>query len=851
MAQTPQRTAVFTIVAKNYLAYARTLMASVKAVHQTWERFVLLADRADGFFDTSAESFRTVEIRALPIPDRNAFFFRYNLLELSTATKPWFFRFLFQQGYDRVLYLDPDVALYAPLDEAVRAWDAGAMAVFTPHLTGRVRGDLRPSEKHVLQSGTYNLGFAALARGSDLEALLDFWCEKSVREFVVDIASGLFTDQKWMDLTPGMFRDVHILRHEGYNVAYWNLAHRTVSRNGDGDYSVNGVPLVFFHFSGVDAREPDSLSRHQNRYRLSEVGAVAPLVREYCQRLLENGWNESRDWPCAYGHLNDGTPIPDSLRRLLDMCPEFAAIGGSDPFALTGAQIDGPSDAATPPISWRMRAIHAARIDLQFAFPDPLGRDRAEFARWFAGHAGSTTGVETDLPPQPVLPAAPAPPPAGPAGPGWRGAGPWPSRAALRWDLLVIGARKAVRAARAGRLPFSFRYWVQMLELLRHEEDQRHAQETRRAALFPSTASQMTTRDHDRGGIAIVGYAGDATGVGQSASAAATACAAAGIPAEFVDARAPAPPLAGYPVTVMFVNADQTPIACRMLGESFLKNRYTIGVWAWELDELPEESVASFDHLDEVWAPSQFVMRTVAAKSPVPVVHMPYPVSVARSAAASRTAFGLPEDRFLFLISYDMLSVQERKNPVGAIDAFGRAFHQDDRVGLVVKINHGSHAPDEVARVGDRLKRHPGAVIVDRTLSHQQAIDLHAVCDAYVSLHRSEGFGLNIAEAMLLGKPVVATAWSGNTDFMDAENSCPVTYDLIRLDQDFGPYRQGNHWADPDLDHAASYMRRLVDDDAFRRQIGARAMATIAAGYSYEVIGQRYRQRLAVIDRHR
>ena len=118
-------------------------MASVKTAHPGWERFVLLADCADGFFDPSAERFRTVEIRALPIPDRNAFFFRYSLLELSTATKPWFFRFLFQQGFERVLYLDPDIVLYAPLEETVRAWDAGAMAVLTPHLTGRVRDEFR------------------------------------------------------------------------------------------------------------------------------------------------------------------------------------------------------------------------------------------------------------------------------------------------------------------------------------------------------------------------------------------------------------------------------------------------------------------------------------------------------------------------------------------------------------------------------------------------------------------------------------------------------------------------------------------------------------------------------------
>src|SRR6185369_9268641 len=211
------RTAVFTVVAKNYLAHARALMASLAAVHPDWHRMVVLADRVDGHFNAAAEPFEVSEAAALPLPDRQHFLFRYTLVELNTAVKPWCFRELFNRGFDRVLYLDPDIIVYAPLDEVTSAWGRGALAVLTPHLTGRLRDRHYPGERDILKSGTYNLGFLALSRHPQLDALLEFWSEKSVHEFFANPSVGLFTDQKWMDLVPGLFGDVEILRHEGYN----------------------------------------------------------------------------------------------------------------------------------------------------------------------------------------------------------------------------------------------------------------------------------------------------------------------------------------------------------------------------------------------------------------------------------------------------------------------------------------------------------------------------------------------------------------------------------------------------------------------------------------------------------
>jgi glycosyltransferase involved in cell wall biosynthesis len=142
-----------------------------------------------------------------------------------------------------------------------------------------------------------------------------------------------------------------------------------------------------------------------------------------------------------------------------------------------------------------------------------------------------------------------------------------------------------------------------------------------------------------------------------------------------------------------------------------------------------------------------------------------------------------------------------------------------------------------------------GAQLIDRPLSRSEAQALQAACDVFVSLHRSEGFGLNVAEAMLLGKPVVVTGWSGNLDFTTARNSCLVDFKLVPLTQDYGPYQKGNRWAEPDIDEAAGYLARLADDPAFRQQLAARGQQTIAEEFSTRRIGARYRQRLSTIRR--
>ena len=211
--------------------------------------------------------------------------------------------------------------------------------------------------------------------------------------------------------------------------------------------------------------------------------------------------------------------------------------------------------------------------------------------------------------------------------------------------------------------------------------------------------------------------------------------------------------------------------------------------------------------------------------------------------ALGRTFFGLPEGAFLFLTLYDVRSYVERKNPYGAIDAFEKAFGtQHTDVLLVVKaLNAG---PGEMARLRRRIGSACNIRVLSATLEKRAVHSLIRACDALVSLHRSEGFGLVLAEAMSLGVPVIATGWSANTDFMDGGNSCPVSYHLVDTGGAYVPMRQRQQWADPDLADAAAQMRRLVLEPSFRRRIAQAGQDTIRLRFSVDASAAKMSARL-------
>lgn len=361
-------------------------------------------------------------------------------------------------------------------------------------------------------------------------------------------------------------------------------------------------------------------------------------------------------------------------------------------------------------------------------------------------------------------------------------------------------------------------------------------------------------------GLNIAGYMRAETGLGESARLAAQACEDVGLPFSAHDIQASNSSRAEdrrwehkiigenqHWVNLFHVNADYLPAAYKRLGAGFFEGHYNIGFWHWELTEVPDEWTPAFDLVDEVWAPTRFVVEAIRRKSPVPVVRVPHGIRVAPDASVRRCDLGLPESKFLFLAMYDAHSYQGRKNPQAAIHAFFQAFPDAKDVALVVKINNAQSFPEQIDSLKTLVQDRPGIILLDRIFSRREVSNLESLCDCFVSLHRSEGFGLGLAESMALGKPVIGTNWSGNVDFMSPNNSCCVNWSPRPVGKDYPLSTPGTFWADADVEHAAWFMTRLANDRAWARELGLRARATIAQDFSPEAVGRLYRARLDAI----
>jgi glycosyltransferase involved in cell wall biosynthesis len=257
----------------------------------------------------------------------------------------------------------------------------------------------------------------------------------------------------------------------------------------------------------------------------------------------------------------------------------------------------------------------------------------------------------------------------------------------------------------------------------------------------------------------------------------------------------------------------------------------------WELPRLPlmPDWSGVLGAMDVVLAPSRFILEAIERSAPgVRVLHYPQTVFLPEGVAPNREAFGLPRDAVLFYMSFDVTSDVARKNPAAVLAAFRAAFFPNEKVCLVVKIGqtHSGYRWATAADLLAELAAMPNTIVIDQQLSYAQTLSLSASCDVYVSLHRSEGLGHNLMEAMSLGRPVIATSWSGNMDFMSPADSCLIGHDLTPVQATHYAYRPeaigpGQVWAEPRVAEAVSWMRRLADDAALRQQIGSAARAAM------------------------
>ena len=331
--------AACTVISPNYLAFARALAASYLEHHPGHRFFVLIvADLTDASL-FAGELFEPVLLSKIGLADLRGEAMKYDILELNTNVKPAFLEYLFRtHGLEQLVYLDPDIYIYSPLEPVFAALSRGAAAVLTPHLTTPLSDDLLPSEQDHLYNGTYNLGFVAFRRSAEADRMLAWWSERCLALGFSEGRTGLFVDQKWMNLAPGLFEGVAILRDAGCNMAYWNLHERSLLLTDGSPIVANAigpaVPLRFFHFSGIDPADESSLSQHTNRFTLADRADLKPIFRQYRQALQRS--TDERLQAVSYGfdRFTDGTAITRLARRIY--ARHQARWHGQDPFAARG-----------------------------------------------------------------------------------------------------------------------------------------------------------------------------------------------------------------------------------------------------------------------------------------------------------------------------------------------------------------------------------------------------------------------------------------------------------------------------------------------------------------------------------
>ena len=381
--------AIFTIVSNNYLHYARTMLQSAKAHHRDARLYCVIVDRELSHATPLVGEFETISIANLSLPLGDEFLFQYSILELNTAVKPWAIEYLLELGHHVVVFVDPDTCFYASMTNALSLLSTDADILLTPHLLAPIADTKIPTELDIRRTGTYNLGFCGVKESPNTRIFLHWWQQKLTRNCIVNLESGIFVDQGWIELAPGMFERVGILRHVGYNVAYWNLAQRQISKDAGGTYLIGNAPLVFFHFSGFDPFNPHAFSKHQNRFNLSTLGSIAAeLLDDYVKKVMKNGASHYCQLEYAFGHYDSGDKVPDEIRRMYRTSETFRAQIGPKPFGNPAAMNEAFEEFRigdqAPTIA--MVALWTDRPDLQLSFPLNSAESIRDFYRWFANN---------------------------------------------------------------------------------------------------------------------------------------------------------------------------------------------------------------------------------------------------------------------------------------------------------------------------------------------------------------------------------------------------------------------------------------------------------------------------------
>jgi glycosyltransferase involved in cell wall biosynthesis len=804
---------VLCVALPSMLPRVRVLAGSLHAHQPDWPLEVVLVGSAPAELGELAGGLRPVSVQSELDVDVRALMARHPPAELITLLIPRLLARRCAAGSEAWLHLPASCWVLGGLEPLARRLSEQHVLLLRRVGEDPPDDGLEPSRDQLLAAGRISPELIAVGASAPARRFLDWWIARL--ESVYGPLDGhpervSSEDRVWLmrmlELAPARF-STGLLDQPEWNLSRWNLHEHQLAETERGVVVDGRWPLRLLDLPGFEPDHPYRLSADSTRARVSRVPLLGSLCSRYARELLDAGWRIAVPRLGIGGRLANGIVFDETMASLYAAASELgesfgdlASPAGSEAFTAWLREPVAPWE--THGISrYVVHRVLRERHDVIEAFPDLYGSDSDRFADWWEASGRSELTVDPRL-------LAPA---------GANGGGPGRAR----------GRTPRLRLRRPVRRP------------------------------VPPPPVQRAGAPLS---VRVTGYLGHVLGLGSAARGYVSALAAAEVPVSTATVALDHLKVPGHLASdygrhlhediqareehafeLICVNADELPHVVEGLGEEYFQGR-RIGVWGWETNMIPPRWQAAFALIDEIWVYSQFMAENIAAVAPVPVVALPPPVQPPRRNRPP-LRLGVPGG-FLFLFVFDYLSTIQRKNPVGLIEAFKRAFEPAEGPQLLIKTINAPLRPLAEEEVLWAVEGRPDIHVVDRSLSGEEKDAVMMACDCYVSLHRSEGFGLTMAEAMAIGKPVIGTGYSGNVDFMTEANSFLVDYAITKVGPGCEIYPPDGEWAEPDLGHAASLMRSVYEhpEEAARR--GAQARQDVARQLSPAAAGAAMRRRL-------
>ena len=678
--------------------------------------------------------------------------------EFASTLRPWVIEKSLHDGASAVIYFDPNIYVLDNLAGLIRSVLESPITL-TPNITQpKSLESSPPNESEILTTGIFQHGFIGVRSGES--EFLSWWKERFNADGDSNLDREPIRNQRWLDLTPTLW-DVKILKDPALNIGYWNLARRKLTAKNN-EFLVNGNPIKFFNFSSFNPDTPWILSGdlgNKSGIWPNRDPALSLLCDSYARAVRDQKF-DSQTFSYAFGILDGGRKITPHIRE-----------------------------------SYR-RLIFSALIDSTLVVPTPFIGDDQAVLRSLVQNLPNSDYINHQM------------------------LGVWKSRGDLQQafpDPLGFDGLRFQKWA-----------WSSGVE----EGEFKPEDLTPQKHINPHGIDISSLEVTQSCGVNVVGYLTSELGMGELARSVRSVVEFSGLPFTSItnnrnlsrkSIESPDENVEElFPINLVVLNADQMTNWSKLADYSAISGLATIGIWAWELEDFPEDFEAVINELEEIWTISEFARASIQKQTKKPVFVFPIPLSAIEAKASEPSGVNAPEKigKDYFLVMFDYQSSMERKNPLAAIEAFQLAFDGQDDVQLVIKTLNAELWPTEREHLLYEARKVKNVTVIDEYLTRLEVRQLLNGALAYISLHRAEGYGLTCAEAMAEGTPVIATNYSGNLDFMTPENSLLVDYSPVKVLDPNGAYTLDSNWANPSVDSAAKFMKTIHQDRDFAQKIG-------------------------------